>query len=241
LPAIQEASPVRSSDRLAAEIPLESQMSSSKSWLVPLTGVGFFVVGIISFAIMGEPKSAGDPVNEIVSYYKDNDDQIMISAMLTAVAGVLLIFFGAHLREVLRGSSGERDSLALVSMIGLVIVTVGFAIDATISFALAEAADDIEPSGVQALQALWDNDFIPMMLGIVTFLWATGIAILRGAPLPKWIGWVMILLGIIGVTPIGFAAAIGSALLVVILSILLAIRGKSATRPVASPPPTSTF
>jgi len=39
---------------------------------------------------------------------------------------------------------------------------------------------------------------------------------------------VMMLLGIVGVSPIGFVAAIGAAILVLVLSILLAVRARSA-------------
>jgi hypothetical protein len=134
--------------------------------------------------------------------------------------------------------SGERDSLALVAFIGLTIVAIGFAIDATISFALADRAGDVDPAAVQALQMLWDNDFLPIILGVLAFLWATGIAILRGAPLPKWLGWLMIVMGIVGFTPIGFVSAIGAALIVLALSITFAIREKSAApdTPVTPPP-----
>jgi hypothetical protein len=40
----------------------------------------------------------------------------------------------------------------------------------------------------------------------------------------------MIVLGIVGVTPIGFASVIGSALLVLVLSILLSLRARSAAQ-----------
>jgi len=204
-------------------------MNRSKEWLVPLTGVGFVVVGIISFLIAGEPKSADDPVREIVSFYVDNKDSVEAGAIVGAVAGLLLIFFAAYLRKVLRAAAGgEGEILSLVSFVGLVLVALGFAIDGTISFALAEAADDINPVAVQALQALWDNDFLPIMLGVLAFLWATGISVLRSGALPKWMGWVMILLGIVGVTPVGFAAAIGSAILVLVISIMLSLRARSA-------------
>jgi hypothetical protein len=66
------------------------------------------------------------------------------------------------------------------------------------------------------------------MLGILCFLWATGISVLRSGALPKWMGWVMILLGVVGMTPIGFAAAIGAALIVLITSILLTLRARRA-------------
>lgn len=203
-------------------------MSRSKEWLVPLTGVAFFVIGIIGFALSGEPKSADDPAREIVAFYVDNKDSVQIGAIAGVVAGLLLIFFGAYLRKVLRAAAPEEEILPLVAFIGLVLVAVGFAIDGTIFFALAEAADDVDPAAVQALQALWDNDFLPIVLGVLAFLWATGISVIRSGVLPKWLGWLMLLLGVVGVTPIGFVAAIGAAILVLALSILLALRARSA-------------
>lgn len=216
-------------------------MSRNREWLLPLTGVAFVVVGIVSFIIGGEPKSADEPVNEIVDFYVDNKDSVQISAIGGVIAGLLLIFFGAYLRRVLHAAAGEGDVLSLVSFIGLVLVALGFAIDGTIAFALAEAAKDVDPVAMQSLQALWDNDFLPIMLGVLAFLWATGIAVITSGALPRWMGWVMIALGILGVTPIGFAAFAGAALLVLVISILLAVRARSAPAAASSPggPPVS--
>jgi len=204
-------------------------MDRSKEWLVPLTGVAFIVVGIVGFLIGGEPKSADEPVNEVVDFYLDNKDSVQIGAVFGVAAGAILIFFGAYLRKVLRAAAGEGEMLSLVSFIGLVMVALGFAIDGTIAFSLAEAADDIDPIAVQSLQALWDNDFLPIMLGVLAFLWATGISVIRSGALPKWLGWVMILLGIAGITPIGFAAFLGAAILVPVIGILLSLRARSAS------------
>src|ERR671922_1271381 len=203
-------------------------MSRSREWLIPLTGVAFIVVGIVGFAIGGEPKSADEPVREIVDFYIDNKDSVQIGAVAGVVAGLLLIFFGAHLRGVLRAAAGPGETLSLVSFVGLVVVAVGFAIDGTISFALAEQADEVRPVAVQALQMLWDNDFLPIILGVEAFFWATGISVVRSGALPKWMGWVMIVLGVVGVTPIGFASALGAAILVLVISILLSVRARSA-------------
>ncbi len=57
-------------------------MSRNREWLVPLTGVAFVLVGIVGFAIGGEPKSADDPVKEIVDFYVDNKDSVQIGAFL---------------------------------------------------------------------------------------------------------------------------------------------------------------
>jgi hypothetical protein len=184
--------------------------------------------GIVGFLIGGEPKSADEPVNEVVDFYLDNKDSVQIGAIFGVAAGVILIFFGAYLRKVLHAAGGEGEMLSLVSFTGLVLVALGFAIDGSIAFALAEAADDIDPIAVQSLQALWDNDFLPIMLGVLAFLWATGISVIRSGALPKWLGWLMILLGILGVTPIGFVSFLGAAILVLVIGVLLSLRARSA-------------
>jgi hypothetical protein len=209
----------------------ESWMNRNREWLVPLTGVAFIVVAIVSFMVGGEPPDADEPVREIVDFYVDDKDSIQAGALIGVGATLLLVFFGAYLRKVLQAAGPEAEMLSLVSFVGLVVVGVGFAIDTTILFALSEAADDIDPVGVQALQALWDNDFVPIMLGLLLFLWGTGLAVVRTGVLPKWLGWLMILLGIIGLTPIGFVAFLGSAIILLVLSILLSVRARSAPAP----------
>jgi hypothetical protein len=203
-------------------------MPRNREWLVPLTGVGFIVLGILSFVVGGEPKSADDPVKEVVAFYVDNKDSVQAGAFIGVAATVLLVFFAGYLRRLLRAPGDEGEMLSLVAFTGIVIVAVGLAIDTTILIALSESADDIDPTAVQALQALWDNDFIPIVLGVLLFLWGTGLSIIRSGVLPKWVGWVMIVLGVVGVTPIGFVSVIGAALLVLSLSILLSVRARGA-------------
>jgi hypothetical protein len=189
--------------------------------------VVFVILGIVTFLVGGEPKSADEPVREIVDYYVDNKNSVEAAAFIGVAATLFLVFFGAYLRKVLHAGAPD-EWLSLVSFTGLVVISIGFAIDSTISFALAESAKDIDPTAAQALQALWDNDFIPLMLGVLMFLWATGLSVIRHGVLPKWLGWVMVALGVVGMTPIGFIAFLGSAILVVVLSVLLSLRARSA-------------
>ena len=206
-------------------------MTGRRDWLVPLTGVGFIVVAIVSIIVGGEPKSADEPVGEIVEFYVDNKDSVQLGAFIGLGALLLLVFFGAYLRRVLRAAGPPDEILSLVSFVGLVVVAVGLSIDFTITIALAEAADDVDPIAVQALQALWDNDFIPIALGVLMFLWATGLSVLRTGAFPKWMGWVMIAFGVLGLTPVGFVAPLGAALSVLVLSVLLSLRARSAPAP----------
>jgi hypothetical protein len=200
-----------------------------REWLAPLTGVVFVALGVLGFLIGGEPPGADEPVQEIVDHYTDNEDSVIAGAILVAFAAVFLIFFAGYLRKVLRAAEGEGGVLSAVSLVGAVVMAVGIAIDATISFALAEAVEDVEPAAVQALQALWDSDFIPIAVGTVVFLLSTGISIVRHAALPKWLGWVAILLAVVGLTPIGFVAFLGGGIWILIISVMLALRARPVT------------
>jgi hypothetical protein len=201
----------------------------SKESLAPLTGVAFFVLALIGFAVSGEPPTADEPVQEIVDHYTDNKDSVIAGSIVAGFALVFLIFFGGYLRKVLSAAEGAGGMLSAVSLVGVALLAVGGAIDLTISVALAETVDDVEPAAVQALQALWDNDFVPIAIGVVVFLFATGISVVRHGALPRWLGWAAIVLGVVGLTPIGFAAFLGTAIWIVVVSVLLAIRARTAT------------
>lgn len=207
----------------------------SRDWLAPLTGIAFLALLIAGFAVSGEPPDAGDPVQEIVGHYVDNKDSIFAGALMLGLATVFLIFFANHLRSVLRDAPTSP-----VILVGAGIVAVGAGIDATILVALSESAEDIDPTAVQALQALWDNDFVPIAIGIITFLVSAGISILRSGALPRWLGWVALVIALAAMTPAGFFAFIATAIFIVVLSVMLLVRARRAGPPPASatPPPT---
>jgi len=203
-------------------------------WLAPLTGVAFVAILIISFIVGGEPPDVENPAQEIVDHYVDNKDSVQVGVLLSMIAAAFLLFFAGYLRKVLRAAPGEGGMLPAVALAGATVMAAGAAIDGTISFALAETADNIEPASVQALQALWDNDWVPIALGAAVLLLASGMSIALYGSLPRWLGWIAILLGVLGLTPIGFVAFAGGGLWVLVVSILLTVRARALTQP---PPP----
>jgi hypothetical protein len=202
--------------------------SRSTGWVAPLTGIAFVVLAIVGGIIGGEPPDADSPVREIISHYTDNKTSIEVGAFVGVAAAVLLVCFGAYLRSVFSAAEGPGGMLSPLPLVGTAVVAVGLAIDTTIGIALVEAVDDIEPAAVQALQALWDNDFVPFALGTLVFLVSTGLSIVRYGVLPKWLGWVALVLTVIGFTPLGFIAFIGAGLWIAIVSVLLALRTRAA-------------
>jgi hypothetical protein len=208
---------------------------TSREWLVPLTGLLFIALLIVSFVLIGEPKDADHPAPEISKWYLDNKDSIEFGAFITAIAGAVLIFYGAYLRKVLVAAEGPGAMLPILVVIGLAIVAVSAAIDSTLLFANAEAADDVPPSAIQAVQVIWDNDFVPFILGTLVFIWSAGLSVLRTGALPKWLGWVAIVIGVVGLAgPASFFAAPASALWIIVTSILLSMRARSVPAPAAA-------
>ena len=201
----------------------------NREMLAPLTGVALIVVVILGFAIGGEPPAADSSAEEIVDFYVDNDSSVMFGAALEGIAATLLLFFAGFLRQLLRAAEGEGHMLSAVAMAGATVIAVALAFDATISFALAETAEDIEPASTQTLLALWEYDFMPAAVGFQVFLLASGISILRHGALPKWLGWVAIVLGVIAITPIGFVAALAGAIWIAIVGVIGALRLRPTT------------
>jgi hypothetical protein len=208
---------------------------SVSAWLAPLTGVGFVVLTIISFAVVGEPPDAGESPEEIVEHYVDNKDAIMVGTFIGIPGVALLVFFFSYLRNVLREAEGAGGMLSLVAFGGALVLGVGAAIDGTISFALADRADDITPESAQTLQALWDNDFIPFVLGQQLLWWSVGLSIVRHKALPVWLGWVALVFAVASLTPAGFFAFLGGAIWVLIVSIMLTMQARSGPAAPAAP------
>lgn len=201
----------------------------NKSVIGALTGLGFLILAILSFVLMGdEPPEAKEGAQEIVDYYTDNKDSIQIANLLAGIAGALLVYFGAYLRKAVAEKEGPGGWLSAVILSATAVMAIGIAIDATISFALTEAAEDIEPSAAVALQALWDNDFIPVAMGSLLFLSSVGISIVKTGVLPKWLGWVFIVLAVAGMTPAGFVSFLLGGVLIGVMSVMLALRARDA-------------
>jgi hypothetical protein len=204
---------------------------SSREWLVPLTGILFAVLLIVSFLVEGDGKDASHSAVEVKQWYLDNKDSAELGAFIGAVAAGVLIFYGGYLRKVFDAAG---LMLSILPLIGLTVVALGGAIDGFILIATAERAKDLPPESVRTLQALFDNDWLPLFLGTLVFNWSVGLAVLRTGVLPKWMGWAAIVFGVIGLAgPIGFFGAIGAALWVIVSSIMLSLR---ARRPASAAP-----
>jgi hypothetical protein len=114
-----------------------------------------------------------------------------------------------------------------VVLAGGVLIGVGFLVGAALTLALLDLSDksSASPQALQALNAVNEDFFIPFVGGMGVMLLAAGLATVRanGSPLPRWMSWAALVLGVLVFIPwVGFFAFMLAGVWVIIASVLLA-------------------
>ena len=198
-------------------------MAQDWSRRTSLTGVVFVILLVASFAVSGETPSADDSVQEVVSFYSENESKVMISAILSGLSAVFFLFFVGSLASVLQSVEGPMAGLSAVARAGGVVAAVGILIVAGLMFTLGDAADSLEPAATQTLNALNADFFFPLAGGMATFLFASGLVAVRSRALPQWLGWAALVIAVASFTPAGFFAFLASIVWVLVVSIVLVL------------------
>ncbi|HET8625856.1 MAG TPA: hypothetical protein VFL91_00450 [Thermomicrobiales bacterium] len=196
--------------------------------VMPLTGAGFFALFLVGFGLSGGGGEPGDTASgqTVVSYYAAHSTQIHLALFLMAFAALLLAFFVAYLHSVVRAAGDGSRPLAAAVLAGGVIWSVGLFASAATHDALLQAALHGQVDVVNTLNVLGGSDFFPIVGGIAIYALAAGIAGVRGAGLPAWLGWLAILIGLLALAgPLGMIAFIAAPIWVLVTSIALATRG----------------
>jgi hypothetical protein len=204
------------------------RVTRGRDWLAPLTGVVFVALLAATLILTGEGVDPGDGTEAVLDHYSDNEDEIFVGSFLGGFAAIFFLFFAGWLRKVLREAEGPGGVLSAVSFAGAIIFAAAGALASTLGIALADSFDDIDPTAVEALNALSWNYFVPFAVGGGTFLVATGLSVVRHGALPRWLGWAAVVLGILSYTPVGFFAFLLVLVWVLVTSILLAMRARAA-------------
>ena len=109
----------------------------------------------------------------------------------------------------------------MAAFAGGILIAVGGGIFTSLDVALIDARHDISPQAVQALNVLSNDIFFPFEIGLIVFALCTGLAIIASGALPKWLGWVMVVIGVVAFTPVGFFGFFVVLLWSVIVAILI--------------------
>ena len=197
----------------------------SGSWAryAPLSGLLFAVLLVVAIIVGGfDSVDSNDSVVKVVKYWHDNDSEQMASAIISAVAMVPFLWFLGVLRSRFQEAEGGSHRLASTAFAGGIALAAFALVDSSLQFATAESVGDIPPVATQTLSALYNNFFFGFPVGVGVFQLASGLVILRTGLLPRWLGWVAFVLGVVSfLGPIGFFASFLVFLWVAIVSVML--------------------
>jgi hypothetical protein len=180
------------------------------SRLAPLTGVAFAVFAVAAFVSSQVPPGAKASGARVIAFYTAHGAGQQRSDYCWFVAFTFLLFFAGSQRAYMRRAPAA-ESLSSLALAGAAALTVGATLYFGFDYTLAVVPSHLDPAAAQALNILALKLVFPFAAGGCVFGVASGLAILRGADLPNWLGWAAIGIGIVTATP---GALIGIVLLI---------------------------
>jgi hypothetical protein len=165
--------------------------------------------------------AAGAPAREIVAFYSAASERIVAGASLSLVAIALFVLFASGLRAILREHE-VGDVLATTAFGGaLLMVTAGVGAE-TINMVGALRADDghlTKELGQAVFEISYVLGYNAAGVGIGVLLLATAAVALRArALLPRWLAFVLLVVGLACLTPLSRFLVGPAVLLLAVLS-----------------------
>lgn len=188
--------------------------------MAPLTGVLFVVLLVAAiFTNKSETPKPSASAAKVMAYYSEHRSSLETSGILFALGFLALVLFSGALRSYLRRNQASEGLSAMV-LAGGVLMAVGALSVSGIEYGLAHNIHDFTPEAAKTLNFISSELFLPTLAGGFTFGVCAGLAILRGAALPAWLGWVAIAIGIVVLVP---PASIGALLAFMVWSLVVAV------------------
>jgi hypothetical protein len=189
-----------------------------------------WVVGTI--LLFSHEPGEGATAEEFLAYFRDNDLDVIAGSWIFATGALLFLWFLSGLRarfHAVEGAVGRLTALAFVTGVAVAVFLVGLA-STTASGAFS--GDDLTAGAAEALWAMTGVFFGGAELMGVVFAAATGVLILTTGVLPRWWGWITLVLALwLFILPIGWAGLLfGFPIWVLVTSVLLLMR-PAAERP----------
>jgi len=194
--------------------------------LAPLTGVVFAVLAVAAFGTASGAPSATASGARVIAFYEEHGSSAQASDYLWMLALAFFLLFAGSLRGYLHRTPAAA-ALGSVVLAGAAVLTAGGCVYFGFDYTLATVPGHLAPAAAQALNVLALKLFLPVSAGGLVFGVSSGLAILRGAQLPKWLGWVAIVIGIVIATPAGLIGLVAFVFWTATVSILIWKRGRA--------------
>ncbi len=198
-------------------------MSAWLSKWAPASGV---LAGIlVAFAFFAGPNSPGDGATgaQVIAWYGSHHTADFVGDLIGGLAVLFLVLFAVALARQVR--TGDRW-LAHGALAAAAFGGVGFLTSVGFDAVLAQDHNHLTIASAQTLNLLENDFFLPILVGFALFGILTGLAVVVGRILPKWMGWVMFAFGLACLAgPIGFFGVLATMLWVLVAGIWMVKQG----------------
>ena len=203
----------------------------------PLGGILYVVLFVIGVIVMfdGEPGSDASPAKVIAYYSKSSHrDKIAIAWIIAGLGVFFFLWFLSSLRQAVRRLEGEDGFLTgLTTIGGAIYATLAFAALA-VNMGIRTMSDDtyhhqVYPGIIHAADDAGWVIHASGGAGLGAMIIAASLAGLRAGAIPRWAGWLSVVVGIISLFLIVFFPWFVVAIWILIVSIGMFIRAGRAS------------
>ena len=208
-------------------------MSAWLSKWAPASGV--LTAVLVAIAFFAGPNSPGSDATgaQVIAWYGSHHTSDFVFDLIGGLAVLFLVLFAVALARQVR--TGDRW-LAHGALGGAVFGGVGFLTSIGFDTVLAQDHNHLTVASAQTLNLLENDFFLPILVGFALFGILTGLAVLVGRILPKWMGWVMFAFGLATLAgPIGFFGLLATLLWALVAGIWMVKQGPPVTEGVTLP------
>lgn len=188
-------------------------------------------------------------MSDVVAFYTKHTGTQTASGVLMSLGALFLLIFSAMLASELRRRDERASVSAALLLLGAGILVVSLALFAGFSLAIADLVGHIDDATINVLNVLSQEAAFVFVVTIGTsaFMFGAGSGVLTTSIVPRWLGWVAIVLGVTAAIPshvlgglldhIGFVGFAGLALWCAVVGVILATRSKMPAAPATSSRP----
>jgi hypothetical protein len=191
------------------------------AWTGPLFTVAFYVV---VFALEGSTPGEKASAQEVMDYYNSHAGATFAELFLAPAVTTLLILFLSYLRSVFRERRPDHPG-GTVLMAGGIIWAGALLLGSVIQLMLVGSSDHGQEQVAETANVLGNDSWIPFIAGIAITLIGAGMSVLSSDVLPRWLGWVALVGGVISLAgPGGFLGFFLGPLWILVAGVMLARR-----------------
>src|SRR4051794_12085175 len=170
--------------------------------LAPLSGIVFVGLIVASIVASGDQPDIGDSPAKIAAYYGSHDGATIAQIVMLSYAAVFAVVYFVSIAQFLRARGSQ--TMATIALVGGSLAAVGAGLGAGGTAMMHDGVDHFNADQMQTLNAVSQDMFWPIMVaGMALSTLAIGIAVLRTKALPKWLGIVTVVVGVVGISGIG--------------------------------------